>query len=291
MADLFLSFQRDVEELLNAVNDLIASFPSREPGFLYRAAETLELTGDYSRSFDYYLKASEKTNDVREEVAWLLEAAGLALLMGETAKGEMLVQQILSDCEPGRQKAQAFLLLSQIYFYQGRDSDCLKALQDSLSEKILPEALLWQTSLSRGGSENKKELSELFPDSVSDFLQRGDIAGKTEPLYLGLTAPEDSDAETALNPLTTEDKTLVNINAVPDPVEKGAIQTGSFVDAENARELQKDLEKIGYQTEIRITERNNRTYHQVLIVGIEKSVLRDELNKLRARGYDGFITQ
>lgn len=288
MADYYLSFQRDVEDLLKAVEYLTSASPAQEAILLFRAAQTLELMGDYSRSRDFYLKASETTDEMAEKTWWLMEAAGLSLLMGETAQGEALLLKILPQCEPGEQKAEALLLLSRLFFYQDREPESLKALQDSLSEKILPETLYWQESLNQTGSNAGNEaqgLSVVFPESLSTLLQRGEVMGKTEPIYLGLASPEETEPENPSLPKADEDQ------SAPGPAETGAIQAGSFVDEENARELQKDLEKIGYLTEIRITERNDRTYHQVLIVGIEKSVLREELNKLRTRGYDGFITQ
>ena len=177
------------------------------------------------------------------------------------------------------------MLLSQLLFYQNRETESRQALADSLSEEKTPEAFFWMSFFNLG-VDDSVVLAFLFPESLSELLQSGELVEKVEPIFWGLVPLENTDLESSSVSVLENDEEIT-----PSPADLGAIQTGSFIDEENARELQKDLEKLGYKTEIRISERNGRTYHQVLIVGIEKDVLRDELNKLRSRGYDGFITQ
>ncbi len=294
MAEFYLGLQENIEEIFSAVDYLVEQKSSLESRFLAKAAETLELTGDYEGAFHLYVDAVEKSSHSNDKVDWQMEAAGLALLMGETEKGETLLDEIFPLSGTGRQKAMVLLLLSRTYFYQGKEAQALKALNDSLAETILPEALFWKDQLGEAGGE-ASHLTEVFPDSLLSDLQQGRVNAKTEPLNWGLAAPERNTPPPAASERGTAEPETVTVSETPRdetvlPLKK-AIQTGSFVDEDNARELQKDLERLGYQVEIRRAERNDRTYHRVMIVGIEESGLGDELRKLRDRGYDGFITQ
>jgi cell division septation protein DedD len=69
------------------------------------------------------------------------------------------------------------------------------------------------------------------------------------------------------------------------------IQTGSFIDRENAEYMVSDLEEIGFSALIRLFERDGIVYHRVVIpdiVGWDEA--RKILRRIKDAGFDGFIT-
>lgn len=299
----YLGYFEDSQALLAELDRFIDQESRQDPPFIRWAAETAELMGDYSRAKAYFTKGAEVSTHAETALSLNMSSLEIGLLLGELEETEERIRELLPECTSPAQRSRGLLILSRALHLREGDVKSWKAARGAVNSEASPQALFWITNLAAvlekaEGSAFLEQLREDHPLSPQYQMAEGTVLRKTDPLSLGFSAVWGDDEERQQSSPEESSHSAVPLSAheaeTPPPASEtgqfnGAIQTGSFLDEENARELMKVLEDAGYETEIRPSDGEGKLYHRVVVINLPPDGVEGELEKLRQKGFDGFI--
>jgi len=264
----YLSFQPSANDIFKELGDEVNYF----------SALTAEMMGNYTLARNQFLELASQTNDLQTEIRYNLDAAEMSLKLGylTTAKSEV---NLLLPLAQGDSLSRAILLSTRILLMEGRGPRAIKIIEKSMNADSSIDGSFFLANLN-----NQLQIQmDSYPKSPESLIVYNKIYRVYDPVSLGLI-------DNAFN------IDYVSTPAVQEEVPPvisfiGKIQAGSFLVKDNADELEKVLSDLGWEVSIDESIRNNKVYYKVLIINLNPESLNDELQKLKSRGFDGFILQ
>ena len=262
-----------------------------------------ELSGSIDMAHEAYQRAAD-LSPPNEKAIYLLDSARLLFEQGFNQKAGETLSQIFLISDNTEVTSRAMLLRSYIYIesgdYENARKVLLSILENPKMDSVYPPVLLALVFLNRENPENYASflvtLETDFPQSPEYALALA-IVGKdsevsflfTPKRYLRPFAEEVSE-ETVV----VAEKKSKNDREATDAAPKKRkvfVQTGSFLDRENAEYMVLDLKKIGMRADIMVYKKADKTYHRVMILGLESlEQAQAVLLKLKNSGFEGYIT-
>ncbi|MBB6478560.1 SPOR domain-containing protein [Spirochaeta isovalerica] len=227
-----------------------------------------ELTFRYSYAADYYRMAAGSVSPSDSEM--LLRAMKLLYQTGEIPTDRDIDALLMKDLSPDIY-VDALLFKAELLVYRDEWEKAEEILIQSRYSNLYPAIQLALWDIYRRTNNNQEArrvvdfMIETYPDSVELAIMKGRIKKMTRL----------SDFFLSLEDVTTE-------NPEPATEPDVYIQTGAFSREDNARELALSLETSGFDV---ITSRDGTVY-KVYVTGDSP----DLLQKLKTKGFDGFIT-
>lgn len=225
-----------------------------------------ELRGNYKSAQKVYSQASELGDS---DYSMLYRSALMLHYMGEYSRSELILLSIVRNSGDQDIKKKAYLLLARSFLARG-DTEGYAEVKKQISSSNNPLNRFYL-----GG-----HLQD-FPLAPEYLLNRGQIQFLPDPLVsLGIIGSNEDKIRTM-----EEDK--------PSPVEKTGeqvflIQTGSFIDRENAEYLSKDLKALGFTTYVEKQQINGKLYNKVFVTAGSVEEGRKLILKLKDKGYEGY---
>jgi len=271
-----LSMQPTASELSEKMN-------GSESMKLY-SAYTAEMQGNYPLARELFYELALESEDDEILNSHFLDAAEMALKMGDLDVAKNEVTNLLPTLE-GDNQIQGILLLTRILILTDQENRGLKILEKSLNTSPSIDGLYFLSNLLNQPMAEQ----ERFSSSPENYLLSGLFKRLIDPISLGLT--EQAFREISLDSVRDIPTPVNNTETTEDTYQvfNGKIQAGSFRVQENARELETVLSDLGWKISIEESRRNNQLLYKVLIINIDSADLQDELLKLKSQGFDGFI--
>ena len=262
-----------------------------------------ELSGSIDIAQEAYQRAAD-LSPPNEKALYLLDSARLLFEQGFNQKAGETLSQIFLISDNTEVTSRAMLLRSYIYIESGESGEARKVLLSILEnpkmDSVYPPVLLALVFVNRENPENYASflaaLESDFPHSP-EYALGLEIVGKgsevsflfTPKRYLKSFAEEVSD-ETVV--VTEKESKNDREAADATPVERKVfVQTGSFLDRENAEYMVLDLKKIGMRADIMVYKKADKTFHRVMILGLESlEQAQAVLLKLKDSGFEGYLT-
>jgi tetratricopeptide (TPR) repeat protein len=236
-------------------------------------------------------------------LAKVLEAY-IAASEGQVAEAEGILKTLLEIEEVSDIKPQVLLALIAL----NRDDETSRAPYLKILEEDYPKSPEYALALKVLDQQETDFVFFLFtPRIYLDFYLEEDYERST------VLAEEETSSEVEESQVTpqsdrgVEDENLAGETGERETTEKDSekrhtetgdrgyrevilVQTGSFIDPENAEYMKRDLERLGFEVDILIFESGNKTYHRVVIIGIDSyEEAQTVLIKLKERGFEGMI--
>lgn len=210
-----------------------------------------ELSGNFLLAQQSYIKASEIDNNT--DFLLVYRSAVLLHYMGEYSRSEVQIMRILRNCKDENLVQKATILLAKSFLARGD-----KEGFDELKKEIA----------GYDDNENTKQSPE--------YLLKN---GKIEKLpdidsSLGLLKQLENNKELDISKEQQESRFLV--------------QTGSFLDRENAEYLSRDLNKLGFEAFVEQQSIDGKLYNKVFINADSVEDARNLILKLKDKGYEGY---
>jgi len=231
-----------------------------------------ELNGDISSAQQSFEKGADIPT-LKTDYTLLFNSAVLLLSLGEYDKSKTQLLQVLS----GNKKENIFyrtnILLAKIYLYKGESRLFKKAVKtiEMGKEKGIPLVDYF--------------LFRIDPDSLPDKIQKESPENMLRAGDISLLPT----AENVFNPLKKETTEIQKQQKVTvDTQQKFSIQTGSFLDPENAEYLKKDLQKLGFKAFVEKQTINGVIYYKVLIDAVNPGKVPEIILKLKDKGFEGY---
>jgi len=301
----YLSLETDISvirEFFSRMLELIESNVHRV--IIWKKKAILEeLSGSIDMAQEAYQRAAD-LSPPNEKALYLLDSARLLFEQGFNQKAGETLSQIFLISDNDEVTSRAMLLRSYIYIESGEFGRARKVLLAILEtpkmDSVYPPVLLALVFLNRENPENYASflaaLESDFPHSPEHALAL-EIVGKgsevsflfTPKRYLKSFTEQESDETVVVAEKKSEnDKEAADDTAIKRKV---FVQTGSFLDRENAEYMVLDLKKAGMRADIMVYKKADKTYHRVMILGLESMEQAQEaLLKLKNIGFEGYIT-
>ena len=263
--------------------------PEALHSFYVALAGVEEITGNLESAQKYYQSASLALPE-KKDFGSLLQSAVLLFELGNYRGAEAQATVIKETCRLDELVSAAEVLLSRVFLATDREDKSLQIAFSILKKEtadLRPAALLWVVELSGylGKSELRERAAERliseFPDSPEAAIYGGDIGRVPSPsVFIGLrqTDNEAKAAETAIVDDTADQEEGVTLS----------VQTGLYSVRENAEYALKDLEKEGFNAEIREREIGDSVYYRVLIADVGPDQIDGVILELKEKGFEGF---
>lgn len=262
-----------------------------------------ELSGSIDMAQEAYQRAAD-LSPPNEKALYLLDSARLLYEQGFNQKAGETLSQIFLISDNAEVNSRSMLLRSYIYIESGEFGEARKVLLAVLDNANMssakPHVLLALVFLNR---DNPKNYASFLATLQTDFPQSPEyalalqIVGKGSDVSFLLTPrrylrsyEEHVSEETVA---AAEKKSEKNREAADDNSQKRRVfvQTGSFLDRENADYMVLDLKKIGMRADVAVYKKEDKTYFRVIILGLETMKQAQQLLlKLKEHGFEGFIT-
>jgi len=220
-----------------------------------------------------------------EDYQILLKSANLYMELGDYPKARSIGKMVLTVSQAAKFRAEAAVLLSRIYLVEGNLTEAKELVLPLVDQKeIEPASLLWIYALGyyTGDKElltyARKRMETQYPNSMEYALMTQSVEYYPSPVnYLGLLPPIALEVEEK-GPSSSEGSSSTLI----------MIQTGSFLDRENAEYMVKDLKSSGFNPEIKTSLISGKTYYKVVIPSIPEKELQKHLVLLKEKGFEGY---
>ncbi len=229
----------------------------------------------------------------------LLDSGRLLLEFGQYAKADAHARAVISGADDFGLRLRGNLILSRIRAARGEYEAAFVIVTAYPIEKLPAEGLLWLYRLSMYLSHNETadaamaRISSAYPHSpeyglISPLVISRIVEKPTATSILGLL-PQTEDPveiiEEESGETTTSDHESDGYTV--QPAGMLYVQTGSFVDKENAEYFAADLNAVGFETLILEALVKGRRYFRVVV-----PVLTSELDRtillLKEEGYEGY---
>jgi len=243
--------------------------------------EYYELTGDIRNA----QKAYEQGADVAgsgTDYGLLLKSALMLQYMGEYKRSELQILRSLHKTNNDKTIETCYLLLARVYRLTG-DKEGYDEVVKEISKSKRPEILYFLNKSLEGepdtSPENLLQKGELtlLPDVENAFgLLNGDQGGPAE-----IVSKEETETEVNVKIAGKNTETAAEDNMF-------FIQTGSFRNRDNAEYMCRDLEKLGFLTEISDQTISDNLYHKVYIKAKSAEDVPKLILKLKDAGYEGY---
>lgn len=225
-----------------------------------------------------------------EDYGMILKAAHLYVELGDYPKARSIGKIVLTASQNPRYRAQAAVLLSRIHLVEDETDEAVELVLPLLDLKgIGPDTLLWAHALGYyAGNKGLEDrafilLKQDYPDSMELAILDQRVEFYPSPLnYLGVLPPltgpigEKKQTDEKAGGVKTTETSLI------------MIQTGSFIDKENAEYMVKDLKRSGFNPEITQSIIKGKTYFKVVIPSIPENELQKHLVLLKEKGFEGY---
>ncbi len=279
----------EIRMLLENTLTHATSAPVRHSLLTALAAVCVQL-GDLAAAQRYYRDASFALPGEKDFDS-LLESALLSFELGEYRNAEAQARVIVETGKDRRLIGAAEVLLSRVYFATDRDSAALRLLTDPDGEPrtdLGAAGLYWLFRLSllmndpRAAESAAELLRSVYPLSLEAAIADGDAA----------RLPTASVVFEAVSEVRREKASTSGSSAstVASSVETSAIsiQTGSFTVRENAEYAAADLRAEGFDAAIEERTIGGTLYYRVVVPGVKRSDIADEILRLKEKGFEGF---
>jgi tetratricopeptide (TPR) repeat protein len=225
-----------------------------------RDASVLELQGHYAQALSAYENAMALGD--QGGATWILsKVAFLALSLGQVQKAQDLAQTLTQSADT---EAEQLGLLVQMRLLR----------QEQRSKEAVMRFRRWQTTHSR---------VPVLPSLVREYISNLPSAEKNSSQLLFLKV-QPVGGEVLLS---QDEAEILPFPQIPSTKNSShTLQMGIFRNLENARQLVKNLSKIGWGPQIDSTvQAGFRLYR----VSIATDRAEQDLEKLKIQGFDGFI--
>jgi len=312
----FLALQKDDDSFLEEAKKEWNLEPAESADLQMLIGSVLEIRGRIEEASEWFMKSYE-TFPVVENIYSLISASELEIRMGKYIEADKILIFLNSQELPYNIKEKIGLLLSRSKYQQGdleSSIDYIRSILSMAGERSL-EFLVWSSDLTEKAGEDdllpgfKEELSLRFP-KVSEYLEEGvwklsmipetifgyfqedDLSGLFN--QMDVEVPYNSDNDSRRFDSTGAIENSNNSNPVqepdpfPEPIVSIKIQTGSYLDRDNANSQIKDLNDAGFNAEIIQVIVNGNQYNRVMVTGINSLNVEKEIIKLKDAGFEGF---
>jgi len=265
---------------------------------LFRLAEAEEMLGLLDEARQHYLQAAFAGSGDRD-VAGMLNSAAILLELGGLDEAETICKAVLNTADDPVFLEEAAVQLSRLRYLNGQPDEAWTVLENRVfpvSDEKTASTLYWvyrlagMTNRPDKQSQALETLTSRYPESPEYALLTGGAEGFPSPLsFFGLMdLRKDKTAEEVSEhiPDTARDRETSIGTAVSERTVM--IQTGSFLDRENAEYHVKDLGDAGFSAEIIRNEMSGKLYHRVVIPDVPLEEVQNYLIRLKDKGYEGW---
>lgn len=286
----------DISEAISLLSDNVRFLQSAEEKFdtLYLLAEYEEMSGRIEAAQKHYQLASSFEKSHAGHTS-LYHSARLLYEMGED---ERAFQQFDSLLAPGNSLETSLkiksMLMSVMIFIKNGELEKAKKICTVISQ-VYSQSLDAQTAYMLILAAENCNLPEV--ERMSKNIIKNDFPRSTEySLIFGgpvqkKPAPSSFLTQNQLDNLQPE-KPAVNSDYAGEAETGEAtvmIQTGSYLQRENAKDMVRKLMDKGFEAVIIETKLNGTVYHKVVIQNIPKSESQEHLIRLKDEGIEGFF--
>ncbi len=265
---------------------------------LLRLAEAEEMLGLLDEARQHYLQAAFAGKEDRD-IAGMLNSAAILLELGGLDEAETICKAVLNTADDPVFLEEASVQLSRLRYLNGQPDKAWTVLENRvfpLSEEKSASTLYWVyrlaglTNRPDRQSEALETLASRYPESPEYALLTGGAEGFPSPLcFFGLMddhKEKSKDEATEAVSGTEQDRESLTESEVGEQVVM--IQTGSFLDRENAEYHVRDLADAGFSVEIIRNEMSGKLYHRVVIPDVPLEEVQNYLIRLKDKGYEGW---
>ncbi len=264
-------------DLLTRYLPSIRSSESRVEAFNL-LGEYYELTGDIKNAQSAYEHGADIAGD-STDYSLLLKSALMLQYMGEYKRSELQILRSLHRTGDSKTVETCYFLLARVYRLTG-DKESYGEMVKEISESKQPEILYFLNKIPEKGYETspenlliKGEIS-LLPDVENAFgLLNLESVETSKEVFKG---NRENKSETSGKKAEEEEDNIF------------FIQTGSFRNRDNAEYMCRDLEKLGFKTEISDQTISGNLYHKVYIKAKSAEEVPKLILKLKDAGYEGY---
>ncbi|MBI9100847.1 MAG: SPOR domain-containing protein [Spirochaetales bacterium] len=316
----FLSIQPDEKAFLQEAKKDWGLEPTESADLEMLIGSVLEISGRIEEATEWFMKSYESF-PVIENLHSLLSAAELEIRMGKYTEADKILSFLYEQDLSVSLKEKTGILLSRSKYQQGDIDAAFILIQDIISstgQRSL-EFLTWgsefmnNTGKTTPGIKLREELDLRFPEA-SQSINSGawELTMIPETIFgyfnsgseIFETSDDERDKEfqqddtnlflVSENQSTENSETISLENVIetqdliPEPVVNVRIQTGSYLDPDNANAQIKDLLSAGFNAEIVQVIINGNQYNRVFVTGITSESLEKEIQKLKNAGFEGF---
>jgi tetratricopeptide (TPR) repeat protein len=283
--DRYSRIDNDLESQLTVMVDLAGKASRRKArqALWEKIAVIADMAGRLELAQSSYHAAAILAEGERSGEFYLF-SAGLLYELGEWDRARDELSHILVNPPSDRLYGRALVLAAHVAAAIGETEKAEKLYLTAVEKYTdeAPRALLGLIVLNGIAFEEADgylaRLKELAPQSpeydvARTFLGEGSRIGfVTTPHRFLLQGPRRENTDTGK----------------PPPAERIGIQTGSFLDRENAQDMAKELEERQFEVTIASVEINRKLYHRVVVgeFTVEKEARLTQL-KLKEQGFEG----
>jgi tetratricopeptide (TPR) repeat protein len=249
------------------------SLPERKPPLLLDSARLLFEQGFNQKAGETLSQIFLISQDVEVNGRAMLLRSYIYIEGQEYVEAQRVLRSIVEN--PGMVAAKPAALLALIYLNREKPEE-YAAYQAALKEEFpqSPEYDLAQEMLGKGGDISLPFTPRRYLDS---YVEEESEVSKNEETAAAETLPVEKPEEKAVS--RTEE------------ARKVYVQTGSFLDRENAEYMVLDLRKLGLRADIMVYKKDDKTYYRVVLIDIENlEQAQKRLLELKNQGFEGFIT-
>ena len=303
----YLSLETDVSVVIEFLTRLLElkETKSHQVVIWQHKAILEELSGNIDSAQEAYQRASD-LSPTEHKAPLLLDSARLLYEQGFNQEAGETLSQIFLISKDIEVNGRAMLLRSYIYIESHEFVEAERVLRSIIENPGMisakPQALFAMIYLSREKPEEYASyhaaLKKEFPQSPEYALAQ-EMLGKGSDVSLPFTPKryllsfDEDDKKEKIATKETKPAEKLEEKAVPQTAEKREVyvQTGSFLDRENAEYMVLDLKKLGLRADIKLYKKADKTYYRVVLLDLETlEQAQQKLIELKSKGFEGFIT-
>ena len=248
-----------------------------------------DIIGDLEEAYTYYIKAISLKPKDSELIVY--RAASLLAEMGEKQKASKLLQPIIKKCKNQTVRASSIMLYSRLLAEQGQIEQAIKTASFVFKLKLKnypPVTKYWLSFLIKNYPQKSNNLKKQYKKlKTSKSFNYFKPVPSPAMILSGLLSDSDS--------LYIEKKIVKSDNKIEKKPEiktlkkdvTPLIQVGSFTDIENSQYFAKDVNKRGFETEIR--EDADKKHFRVFVVFDGKEPFEQLLLRLKDASLEGYL--
>ena len=269
--DTLITSVKAVESIDKAISLLKENMPQLK--ITSEKKQALRLLGEYEELKGNYQDAQKAYNQAFEleesDYSMLYRSALMLHYMGEYSSSELKLLSVIRNSGNREIMENSYLLLARSFAARG-DTEGYNEVKNQISNSRNPQTLFFLDG----------QLQD-FPQSPEYLLKKGEIPFLPDPLVsLGMLGNREDRIQTSEK---------MNSPPVKETGEQVfLIQTGSFLDKENAEYLSKDLKALGFNSHVEAQQINGKIYNKVFVTAESVEDAKKLILKLKDKGFEGY---